>query len=386
MKKRFLAVGLLAAALAFTWQALTVHYNYGGNWTALFCTGGNLQVPPDLTRENIYLFLNSSGYDGQFYHYLAHDPFLQRGFDKFMDAPRLRYRRILVPAAAYLLAGGQDRFVDAAFIGVILLAVFLGAWWLSRYAGLQGWHPAWGLGFLLVPATVVSIDRMTIDLTLAALTVGFAFYARLEETWKVWAVLCCAALTRETGILLLAGYVAYLLWRRRFAWAAFSATAATPVLAWYAYIHPRTIGDLFTGQHGHPLQRSVFTPRLLLTIQYDLPDMLARTLRTLDWLVIAGIVLAFVMTLWFALRRPHAPESFAGLMYALMLLPTVLLVSLHDPYTYPRIVSPLLVLVALQGISGKVRLGLLPLVLVLLRPAVQLGPQVLGVLRGLLGR
>jgi len=226
---------------------------------------------------------------------------------------------------------------------------------------------------------------MAIDLTLAALTVGFALYARLEETWKVWAVLCCAALTRETGILLLAGYVAHLFWRRRFAWAAFSATAAMPMLAWYAYVYPRAIGDLHIYHAGHQLQRRVFRPRLLYTVQYDLPDVLARTLRTLDWLVVAGIVLACVLTLWFVLRRPRAPEPFAGLMYALMLLPTVLLVSLHDPYTYPRIISPLLVLVALQGISGKVRLGLLPVVLVLLRPAVQLGPQVLGVLRGLLG-
>jgi len=33
---------------------LVVHYIYGGNWTGLFCIGGNPVQPPALVSENIY--------------------------------------------------------------------------------------------------------------------------------------------------------------------------------------------------------------------------------------------------------------------------------------------------------------------------------------------
>ena len=42
------AYGLIAVLLALTWQYLAVHYNYAGNWTALFCTGAKLSQPPSL--------------------------------------------------------------------------------------------------------------------------------------------------------------------------------------------------------------------------------------------------------------------------------------------------------------------------------------------------
>ncbi|HEV8146815.1 MAG TPA: hypothetical protein VGP79_10555 [Bryobacteraceae bacterium] len=94
----------MVAALVLTWQALTVRYSYGGNWSGLFCTGSRMPFPSELAHENIYVFPNSSGYDGQAYHYVAHDPWFQRGLANYIDAPRLRTRRILVPALAWLVA------------------------------------------------------------------------------------------------------------------------------------------------------------------------------------------------------------------------------------------------------------------------------------------
>src|ERR1700730_8119485 len=109
--------GVLSAALALIWQTLVVHSEYHGNWTGLFCTGALLKQPPSLAAENIYLFANSSGYDGQFYHYIAHDPFIQDGMARYIDGG-YRYRRILVPVAAYALALGRAEFVDRAYVAV----------------------------------------------------------------------------------------------------------------------------------------------------------------------------------------------------------------------------------------------------------------------------
>jgi len=74
-----LAVGLMAAALAFAWQSLTVHFNYRGNWTALFCTDSLTPVPPTIAHEEICTFSGSAGYDGQYYHFMARDSISLRG-------------------------------------------------------------------------------------------------------------------------------------------------------------------------------------------------------------------------------------------------------------------------------------------------------------------
>ncbi len=202
-----IACGALAAVLVLGWQFLTVRSNYGGHWTALFCTGARLPQPPGLACGAIYTFANSHGYDGQFYHYIAHDPFFQQGFSEYIDAPALRCRRLLVPCLAWLLAAGRPRRIDAAYVAVVAGFVFLGSWWLARYALLGSAHAAWGLAFLLVPATLVSMDRLTVDVALAALTVAFVFYSRPGPSWKLYPVLALAPLARETGLLLIGGTV-----------------------------------------------------------------------------------------------------------------------------------------------------------------------------------
>ena len=105
-------MAVLCVLAVFAWQALAVHYNYGGNWTGLYCIGSRFAQAPGLT-ERLWLFPDAYGYDGQFYHLIAHDPWQKRGFDRFVDNPRMRFRRILLPGLAHLSAGGRDRYVDA---------------------------------------------------------------------------------------------------------------------------------------------------------------------------------------------------------------------------------------------------------------------------------
>lgn len=384
MRTTPLVAGLLAVVSALAWQALTVRYNYGGNWTALFCTGAQVRVPPQLAGEGIYTFPNSTGYDGQFYHYVAHDPLLKKGLDKYADAPRLRYRRILLPGLAYLVAFGQDRWVDPAFISVVLLFVFLGAYWLSRCASLYGFHPIWGTCFLLVPATLISVDRLVVDGTLAALTVGFVYYARQGPPWKLYAVLACAILTRETGVLLLAGYCLYLLWRRFPARALLFGTAGVPALAWYAYVQPRTRGDIVLLHSFLQAPRARWDSlRVLFTPKYDLPAVVTAAATALDYLVIAGILLAIVLAIRFALKRSPEPEALAGLLFGLMAARMLFWADLRDPYTYPRVLSPLLVLLALEGLRARAWIACVPAGALAARVALQLGSEALGILRGL---
>src|SRR5262245_44209230 len=88
-------IAFVSTLLVFGWTAARVHYMFGGNWTALFYTGADLSVPRDLDARTYRVA--SVGYDGQFYRYLAHDPFLAKGYASYVDSPRLRFGRILVP-------------------------------------------------------------------------------------------------------------------------------------------------------------------------------------------------------------------------------------------------------------------------------------------------
>src|SRR5215469_15348809 len=114
-------VGLSCALLAFSWQFLTVRYNYHNDWSGLFCTGEKAVLPPMVAAEHPYRFAGAPGWDGQLYHEIAHDPFLQRGNVSYVEGARLRYRRILIPALAYILSGGHDGGVDAAYRLVVIL-------------------------------------------------------------------------------------------------------------------------------------------------------------------------------------------------------------------------------------------------------------------------
>src|ERR1035441_10957023 len=96
-----------------SWQAATVHFNYGGNWTALFMTGEFHPPPPHLAGHT-YLFKASTGYDGQFYRYVAHAPWYRADWARYYDSPRLRNERILVPALAWVLADRKSTRLNSS--------------------------------------------------------------------------------------------------------------------------------------------------------------------------------------------------------------------------------------------------------------------------------
>jgi hypothetical protein len=369
---------VLCAAIVLSWQALTVRSNYVGNWSALFCTGTTFRVPPALAREKIYRFNQSNGWDGQFYHYIAHDPFLMDGMWKYLDVPGMRYQRILVPAVAYVLAGGNASRIDTAYRAVILLFFGLGAYWSSRLAVWYGHRRAWGLAFVCVPAAIVSMDRMAVDVALAAFVMAFALYTRKSEAdWRLYAVLLLSALVRETGLLLLAAYLIWLLLRKRIRRAALFGTAALPALAWYEYVAART--PPFVPPRPISLPFSGLVDRLLHPLPYPFSPVVDSVITAFDYLGVAGIVLAFIIAFPVARKSGFDPTAWAMILFAL------LGIFLHrgqwlEISDIGRILTPLLVLLALEARAGFRWLAWAPICIVAARCALQLAPQLLGVL------
>jgi hypothetical protein len=384
-RARCATVAAVCVALAFTWQCATVRYNYGGNYTGLFGTGSQLPVPPAPDLRGTYVFKGSAGYDGQCYRYLAHDPLFRRGLAKYEDAPRARSGRMLVPALASALALGQPGWTDAAYIAVVLGFLFLGVYWTARWAMLHCRSAAWGLAFAAVPAAIVSLDRMTVDIALAALCCGWAVYASGKTPdWRVYAVLMAIPLARETGLIVNAASAIPAIAARSFRRIALLAATVIPFAAWYAWVRlntpPEGVGMWFANAPlaglAQALLRGAAEPGAL-------PARLV--IAGLDYTALAGMALALALAaiLWWRNPRGAFEAALAG--FALLAIQVGRADVWVHVFSYGRVFSPLLVLLGLRALAGRNPALALPLLLVLPRVLLQLGSQVLGVARGIAG-
>jgi len=368
-----LCYAALCSGLLLSWQYLTVRYNYNDDWTALFHTGSALAVPAALTIENIYTFADSRGYDGQFYHLIAHDPWLRAGFSASVDNPRLRWRRILTPGLAYLAAGGQAAYIHASFVAVTLGFLFLGTYWLSRYCACCHQSPAWGVCFAAVPAVVVSIDRLTIDLALASLCVGFALYAPAGRSGKLYPLLVLAPLARETGLCLVAACCLSAALERQWMRAARLASTVAPYLAWAWFVHRHTAPDQTLWASWIPLQGIL--NRTLQPAQYAVTSQWLAKAAVYDYLALLGIWLSFALAFRQLWKNKSGVVEIAAALFALFAMLLARADIWHGAYEFGRTMSPLLVWLGLLGLSRRYWWNLLPLAMFIPRLALQLQPQ-----------
>jgi hypothetical protein len=380
LKRTPLLTAAICTGLVLLWQFLNVHYNYRDDWTALYDTGAFRRVPPALENEQIYLFRGSPGYDGQFYHFIAHDPWMRRGAAPFVDNPRLRWRRILVPALAWLCALGQSDFVDSAYFAVLAGFVFLGTYWLGRFLALYNLPPGWGAAFVLVPAVLISLDRATVDIALAALCVGYALYTGLQHSWKIYAILALAPLARETGACLAVAFVAVQLRRRNWLGAGLGAATVLPFLLWMLYVDARTAPDHTVFASIVPFKGLVL--RTLEPIQYATPTAWLRKAAVLDFVAILGIWTALVLspTNWFSFDEVEG----AALAFAATAIFLAQPQAWGEAYSFGRTMSPLLIFVALAGVRRHRWWTLAPLCMVLPRILLQLVTQWRGIWHGMI--
>jgi hypothetical protein len=373
-------VAALAVLMAITWQYLTVHYNYQDKWIALFCIGHKWPLPPALAAEDPGTVGDASGYDGVFYHLVAHDPWLNRGFWRFADNSSLRWRRILIPVSAHLLAFGNDARIHPAYIALNLLFVFAGAFWLARFALSNGRHPGWGIAFLLVPSVLVSIDRLTIDTALAALAIGFVLYACEGKYARSLLLLTLCPLARETGLSLTAARAWQHVRERDWRKSALTVLSTLPFLLWCLFLLLHTPED---GTSWLSWPFAGILRRTLHPVQYAITGKWVALAAALDYLALIGIWMALALTVWMAVRRRTGLPENCAYVFALA---TVFLGKADiwaGAYEFGRTLSPLLIILGLVFIRDRTRILLIPLICVLPRIVLQFEPQIRGILRAL---
>lgn len=377
------ASALLCAA---GWLFLNVVFQYAGNPSGLFFTGAKSELPAELAAGHTYRVNDNVGYDGAYYHLIAHDPLNRRGFLRFVDNPRLRWRRIGVPALAAFLALGSGRWIDSAYIAIQLLFVYLGALWLGRFARSRGLHPVWGLAFLPIPAVAVSLDRMTVDLPLAALSIGLALYVDSRKMrWAVCAMLCAAPLARETGMILVAAWCLYSAVRRDWTGVALGAACASPSLAWWIYVQRHAPADSNFYLSVYPF--SGIVQRTLSGAGDPTNTLWLRAANAFEGLALAGIWLALGLALSLLFWRARKPPGFVELTAVLFVGFAAMLGRFElwaSAYATGRTMSPLLIMLGLAAMERRSAVFAAPLLLVVPRIALQYEAQLKGVLRGML--
>ena len=379
--RAILFVAVSAALMVLIWQAATVHGNYGGNWSGLFYTGNRWALPPDLSAEKNLIFDNP-GYDGQFYHLVAHDPWMERGFSSFADNANLRWRRILIPVLAFIAARGEDEKIHASYIGVHLLFVIAGVYWLAGYCSFCGLRPFWGFAFLAIPSVLVSIDRLTIDTALAALAIGFIFYASKDDSMPSFALLTLCPLARESGLFLTAGTAWDHASRREWRRLAVSLASILPFLLWSLYVRANSFSD---GTPWLSLPFVGIVRRTFHPLQYAITGRWVAVAAILDYAALIGVWIGLVIVARMALKRRFGLLERCAYVFALGALCLGKADIWSGAYEFGRTMSPLLIMLGLMAVRDKQRRLLLPLLFVLPRVLLQYDPQVRGIIRNWIG-
>ncbi|MGE5648026.1 MAG: hypothetical protein ACM336_19795 [Acidobacteriota bacterium] len=382
-RRRALAAAGIATLLVTMWYALAANFLYGGNWTGLYCNGAETAFPQDIVREGLFQGPSKGGYDGQFYHLIAHDPLLQTDYSRYMFLPRIRYQRILIPGLAWLAAFGHPRLIDPMFVAVMVGFLALGVWWCARLCGEIGRNPYFGLLFLLLPGALITLDRFNVDIPLCAFAAGFAYYWRKRATGPLIAIAAAAPLARETGFVFPLALAAYFLAEKRWRPLLAACAAALPALIWFAFVAQRTPHEEITvWRDTFPLGWAFHA--LAHPQAYPGPGWISGVATTLDRAALVGTLLCLVLA-----ARPgrdgwKSPVYFLNALFACAAAAIATVSSLdtwQDVFGYGRYVSPLILLAALRTLETGGAAGFLPWIPMAARAGIPLASQFLTMLR-----
>jgi hypothetical protein len=166
-----------------------------------------------------------------------------------------------------------------------------------------------------------------------------------------------------------------------------------PMLAWYWFIR-RTLPEKthlgvptwFADKLGPGLFYRMFQPP-----RYPLPPLLETLARGADVMALVGILLASILAIVVFFRsHPKGPLVISGLLFTILVFALTNRQYWSDVNGYARVLSPLLILVALPSIGKYMHpafprwLGLVPTILISGRLGMEFTSAIGGVVRGLL--
>lgn len=383
MRVRPWLVAALCSLAALAWQWVVADGYFHGNWSGFFFAGDAARQSPEVRAEHSFVFPHSYGYDGQLYHASAHDPLDLHGTDRFLDAPGLRYSRILLPAMSFILGAGRLFWIDRAYRALELAFLFLGVFCMGAYLERRGRSAWWGAAFLLIPGVHMSLERQLTDLPLCALLVAALLAFDTGRRKLCWLVLAAACLDRDTATVAVAAFIAASLWERRPREAGVWLTALLPQLLWMVYLRLAIRSPYAMPPWRAPFGSIVYALGRLQ--DYPFGARTAAALHLLDLVSIGGAVLAFALGLWVWLREKNM-LTWLALFYALfgVVISGSAGMEYRDVYGFARVLSPLFLALLIEAVRRSDVRPAAPLALILPRAVLPIGSMTLTAIRNLL--
>lgn len=239
-----------AAAAGFV-LSVTARYELHTGLTSLIYFGERFEdrVLPSVRDVPRRVYVDSMGYDGQFYAQLAVDPLLQSPeIENALDAPAYRARRILLSWTAYVFGFGRPDWILQAYVVQhlviwLVVAVILCRWFPpASFLNLCLW-----VGCMFNPGMVFSVHGALPDgsgmLLLTLAVIAIENDAPRRAAWTVG----IAALAKETNllwsaVLLSPDGLSHRDWRQ---WCLRGVLVAGPLTAWLIYLLARDFGGEF---------------------------------------------------------------------------------------------------------------------------------------------
>jgi hypothetical protein len=196
---------------------------------------------------------NAHGYDGQYYFFVACDPFarhVQEGGGRYADP--YYWQRILHPLLAWAMAGGEPARIPAAMAAVTFLSILAGTWALLALmpdAGADRWWTlayALGVGHLYGLQLAVGGPALSLALCLG----GVLAWTRGRGCLCA-ILLALALLARESAVLVMGPLALWSFLKGRRRDALLTSAALLPWLVWEVYLHHRFGNWGFARSGGH---------------------------------------------------------------------------------------------------------------------------------------
>jgi hypothetical protein len=221
--RRSIALPLLAAVAIYLVVGASVgtKIDKTGDPGAFIVPGDQFQseelLPPDT-----YVYENSTGYDGQFFFYLAQDPLLTGKVasrdelsSPHIDAVAYRYQRILLPALGWLTSWGNPSVLEWTLPLINVLAVLGAGFLLARFLAARGRSPWLSLVYMGSLGVMAGVAFDLADPLAASLFVAGVVWWLEGRAGLAIAALTACLLARELYVIPVAALVVLELVRGR---------------------------------------------------------------------------------------------------------------------------------------------------------------------------
>ncbi|NES87007.1 MAG: hypothetical protein F6K10_39980 [Moorea sp. SIO2B7] len=313
IKNTILGAILVVAVFIFLYL-----FKFEGNITGFFRIGSILPLSPYLNSDQVFIYKDELGYDGQQFLSIALDPFLQNPDTiEALDSPLYRYRRILYPLLSSILGFGNPQLIPYMMVSIncisIVLIVFVSSLYLRQDKGIN-WEP---LLVLCLPGVWMVLSLSTSDLLSSLLLVlAIYFYRNNQEIYTAIAI-ASACLTRETMLLIWLGFLLTSIWERKWRQMLHLFWALIPVASWNIYVFVKLNSQGFSGVNenfGYPFLGIFNKLRSLLTGGFSRNNIFEAYL----FLLLITILIAIII-IWQYNRKNNKVVLLCAILYGVLL-------------------------------------------------------------------